>query len=114
MKSILIAVLSLFLFFGVALAEGEYPHPSIEYHINLGSGDGALLILGSDNNTIYLPENNKEEFFQVPNQVTFSGDKIRVVMMDTDIMDTFGVVTTYKKVVLVLDPDGWELIWWEQ
>ena len=115
MKSILIAVLSLFLFFGVALAEEEvYNDNSVQTYIDLGNGDGAIIILGNDNNTtIYLPENNPDEFIQVPNEVTFSGNKTHIVMMDTEIINE-GVVTIYKKIVLILKPDGWELVWWEQ
>lgn len=82
---------------------------SVHHHINLG--DGNSIIIFGDGNTIYLPANDPVEI--VPNQVTFSEENVRIVLMDTEIL-VDGVSTRYKKIVLVLGPDKWDLVWWEQ
>lgn len=82
---------------------------SVQYHISLG--DGNSIIVFGDGNTIYLPKNDPVEI--TPNQVTFSGDVVRVVLTDTDII-TDGVTSRFKKVVLILGKDGWDVVWWEQ
>ena len=114
MKSILIAVLSLFLFFGVALAEEEgyvYHDYSNVYEFNLGDGN-SVIVVGSDNTSIYVPANDEKEV--VPNQITFSGDMINIVLMKTEIYSEG--IQKYEKIILRIPSEvaieG--LIHWEQ
>ncbi len=81
-----------------------------QYLIDLGDGQGAILIFG-DNNTVYLPP-AKEVIEPNLNEITVAGDRINLVLTDTDfIMD--GIKTRYSRLVFVLT-DTWELVWFEQ
>ena len=85
------------------------------YRIDLGHGDGALLIIG-DGNQVYLPPEAEdvEEKIQ-PNEITYNANRgsFIVVLTETDIY-VDGVRTRYSKVVLELTADGWDLVWFEQ
>ena len=93
-------------------AENGTTDNSFSYTINLGNGDGALLILG-DGNQVYLPP-EKDEVQQIqPNEITQVDDKFVLVLTETD-MFLDGVRTRYTKMVLELTADGWDLLWFEQ
>ncbi len=96
-----------------AMAEDTYIEDnSTSYIIELGSGQGAILIFG-DNNTVYLPPAEKEVQEVKPNELTVVGDRINLVLTDTDfIMD--GIKTRYSRLVFVLTGNEWELVWYEQ
>jgi len=80
------------------------------YAIDLGDGQGSILIFGDDN-TVYLPDVSETEI--TPNEITVSGEHFNLVLTDTDLI-VDGIKTRYSKLVLILEPDGWELIWAEQ
>ena len=82
---------------------------SVHYYIELG--DGNSIIIFGDGNTIYLPANDPVKI--VPNQVTFAGEDVRIVMQQTEII-VDGIATTFSKVVLVLNSNGWSVVWYEQ
>jgi hypothetical protein len=88
---------------------------SIQYTIELGNGDGALLIIG-DGNNIYMPPSADEMDGKIqPNEITYNADRdtFTVVLTETDIYIN-GVRTRYSKVILELGTDGWDLLWFEQ
>jgi hypothetical protein len=88
---------------------------STNYRIDLGSGDGALLIIG-DGNQVYLPPEAEEVEDKIqPNEITYSENRgsFMCVLTETDIY-VDGVRTRYSKVVLELTADGWDLVWFEQ
>ena len=112
MKYLFSILLVLFLAMPVMAEEAETPTEdnSVQYAIDLGDGQGAILVFG-DNNTIYLPDVSETEI--TPNEITVSNGRINLVLTDTDIiMD--GIITRYSKLVLILEPDGWDLVWYEQ
>ncbi len=82
------------------------------YTIELGSGQGAILIFG-DNNTVYLPPVEKEIQEVKPNELTVSGDRVNLVLTDTDFI-MHGIKTRYSRLVFVLTGETWELVWFEQ
>ena len=79
------------------------------YTIDLGDGD--MILIFGDNNTIYVPSVDPVKI--TPNEITMAGDRINLVLTDTDLIID-GVKTRFSKIVLILEPDGWELIWAEQ
>ena len=80
------------------------------YTIDLGDGQGAILIFG-DNNTVYLPDVSETEI--TPNEITVSGDRVNLVLTDTDLI-VGGIKTRYSKLVFILEGESWELVWYEQ
>ena len=92
-----------------AMAEDAETQGNV-YTIDLGNGQGAILIFG-DNNTVYLPDVSETEI--TPNEITVSNGRINLVLTDTDLI-VGGIKTRYSKLVFILEPDGWELIWYEQ
>lgn len=117
MKKFLFALMFLFLAMPVMAQEENGDtvnnYNTVEYYIDLGSGDGAIIIVG-DGNTIFLPDKQDPVEF-VPNQITISpdGQYINLVLMDTDLIID-GQTITYTKLVIRLSGMGWELLWWEQ
>jgi len=88
---------------------------SVNYRIDLGNGDGALLIVG-DGNQVYLPPKAEDTGDKIqPNEVTYSEDRgsFMVVLTETDIY-VEGTRTRFSKMVLELRADGWDLVWFEQ
>ena len=88
---------------------------SVQYKIELGKGDGALLVIG-DGNTIYLPPEAKDTKDQIqPNEITYSQDRdaFTLVLTETDIYID-GTRTRFSKVVIELTAGGWDLLWFEQ
>ena len=82
---------------------------SVHYTIDLGDGD--MILIFGDNNTIYVPAVDPVKI--TPNEITMNGQRINLVLTDTDLIID-GVKTRFSKIVLILEPDGWELIWAEQ
>ncbi len=83
---------------------------STSYIIDLGDGQGSIIIFG-DNNTVYLPP-AKEVVEPNPNEITIAGNRINLVLTDTDLIID-GIKTRYSRLVFVLT-DTWELVWYEQ
>ena len=83
---------------------------SVQYAIDLGDGQGAILVFG-DNNTIYLPDVSETEI--TPNEITVSNGRINLVLTDTDII-LDGIKTRYSKLVFILKGESWDLVWYEQ
>ena len=108
MKYLFSILMVLFLAFP-AMAQEEETQGNV-YTIDLGDGQGAILIFG-DNNTVYLPDVSETEI--TPNEITVSNGRINLVLTDTDLI-VGGIKTRYSKLVFILEPDGWELIWYEQ
>lgn len=97
--------------FSLAEAEAETKtDSSVSYVIELGDGQGAILIFG-DNNTIYLPDVNGATID--PNQITTQDDRINLVLTDTELIID-GTKTLYSRLVFVLTAETWELVWFEQ
>jgi len=88
---------------------------SVNYSIDLGNGDGALLIIG-DGNQIYLPPKAAEVEDRIqPNEITYSASRNEFILVCTEtnlIID--GTVTRFSKIVITLGAEGWDLIWYEQ
>lgn len=89
---------------------------STSYEIDLGNGEGSVLIFGN-NNTVYLPPDSQDKEDQIqPNEVTFNESRksYMLVCTETDIIID-STVTRFSKVVFELHGDGtWELVWFEQ
>lgn len=114
MKYLFSILMILFLAFPVMAEEvvednSDNSDNSVQYMVDMGNG--TLLLITGDNNTITLPVTDPVEV--VPNQITFSDGKIFMVLTNTN-LDVGGVVTEYEKLVFVLEEDKWELIWYEQ
>ena len=108
MKYLFSILLVLFLAMPVMAEEAETQ--GNVYTIDLGDGQGAILIFG-DNNSIYLPDVSETEI--TPNEITVSNGRINLVLTDTDlIMD--GIITRYSKLVFILEGESWDLVWYEQ
>ena len=83
---------------------------SVHYTIDLGDGQGAILVFG-DNNSIYLPDVSETEI--TPNEITVSNGRINLVLTDTDLI-VDGIITRYSKLVFILEGESWDLVWYEQ
>lgn len=83
---------------------------SVQYMIDLGDGQGAILVFG-DNNTIHLPGMSENEID--PNQITVQEGRINLVLTDTELL-IGGTKTLYSRLVFVLTGETWELVWYEQ
>ncbi len=83
---------------------------STSYIIELGDGQGAILVFG-DNNTIYLPDTTEPTI--IPNEITITDDRVNLVLTDTDLI-VDGVRTRYDKMVFVFTGKEWDLVWFTQ
>ena len=109
MKYLFSILMVLFLAFPAMAQEAPPEDNSVQYTIDLGDGD--MILIFGDNNTIYVPAVDPVKI--TPNEITMAGDRINLVLTDTDLIID-GVKTRFSKIVLILEPDGWELIWAEQ
>lgn len=114
MKRMIVLIL-LLLLVTPAMAEEQEQEQVVEdssatYTIDLGDGQGAILVFG-DNNSVYLPDTSEPEI--IPNEITISENRINLVLTDTDLI-VDGTKTRYSKLVFVLEGDTWELVWYEQ
>ncbi len=86
-----------------ALAEGEAYSDShaVSYYVNLGEGNGAVVIFG-DNNVVYLPE-QQECSGALAVQV---GDGWLLTLPETELQLSNGVAVKYEQLVLFIDAAG--------
>ncbi len=113
MKKLFLTLLIMIWLAVPAMAGDTYTEDnSATYTIELGDGQGAILIFG-DNNIVYLPPAEKEVQEVKPNELTVSGDRIHLVLTDTDFI-MHGIKTRYSRLVFVLTGETWELVWFEQ
>lgn len=110
MRYLLCIIMILFLAMPVMAEEQEQEVQGNVYTVDLGDGQGSILIFG-DNNSVYLPEQNEEEI--IPNEITMQENRINMVLTDTDLI-VDGIKTRYSKLVFILTGETWELVWYEQ
>ena len=116
MKSILIAVLSSFLFFGVALAEEEvYTDNSIDNSVEyvIDTGDGVTIVIHGDGNIVTVGGGLTDENEQVLNKIYLKGDVWYEITGPTEI-EVDGIITLFTRIIKRYQGDKWELVWSEQ
>lgn len=84
------------------------------YKIELGDGEGSLIVTG-DNNTIYLPPESKKKDEQQEAVNEFNEATMSLVLGQTDVVSEDGTVVTFSKIVLQWQGDGSvKVVWTEQ
>ena len=112
----LIMFIFIFVMYNTIYAENETDvnDNSVQYAVELGDGQGAILVFG-DNNTIYMPPTMNEQEQINPNEITEADDRFNVVLTETDIINKEGASISFSRLVLTLNMDGtWDLLWAEE
>ena len=109
MKYLFSILMVLFLAFPAMAQEAPPEDNSVQYTIDLGDGD--MILIFGDNNTIYVPSVDPVKI--TPNEITVSNGRINLVLTDTDLI-VGGIKTRYSKLVFILEGESWDLVWYEQ
>lgn len=108
MKTILIAILSVFLFLGTAFAEDLPADSSVQYIVNVG--DGTTLVIFGNENTTTVGQALDEEQKPIYNKIYLKGDVWYEISGVTEI-EIDGVVTVVDQIIKRYHEDTWELVW---
>ena len=83
------------------------------YKIELGNGEGSIIVTGDDNIIYMPPEPEQEQQVQAVNE--FNENTMSLVLGQTDIVGAEGDVVSFSKIVLQWQDDGRvEVVWTEQ
>ena len=82
------------------------------YKIELGNGEGSIIVTG-DNNIIYMPPGSEQEQ-QVQAVNEFNENTMSLVLGQTDIVGAEGNVVSFSKIVLQWQDDGSVVVVWTE
>lgn len=100
----LVLILCLFGSFAFATNSTTDSHDN-SYTIDLGEGNGSLLIIG-DGNTVYLPEKTEPEDTMPDFVNEFQGNTKTLILGPTEAIGPNGTVIYFSKIVLQWQPNG--------